>query len=228
MGQLPADRVTSKRPFFVIGIDFARPVTTLVNRGRGRKTNKLYIALFICFATRAIHLEAVSDLSSNSFIAALRRFVGRRGCPQRIFCDNATNFVGAKNELNEMRHFIEEQTKNVIDEFCIPNNIEWRFIPPSSPHMGGLWEAGIKSCKFHLKRIVGQSLLTFEELATILTQIEACLNSRPISQLPSTTTDLLPLTPGHFLIGETLTTLPELDLSDVPINRLNRWQLVQK
>lgn len=164
---------------------------TLVSRGRsrGRKTNKSYIALFICFSTKAIHLVAVSDLSSNSFIAALRRFAKRRGCPRRIFCDNATNFVGARNELYEIQQFVKQRAKEIDDKFCISNNIEWKFIPPFSPHMRGLWEAGIKSCKFHLKRVIGQSLLTFEELSTALTQIEACLNSRPICQLSSTPTD---------------------------------------
>ncbi|XP_011861959.1 PREDICTED: uncharacterized protein LOC105558722, partial [Vollenhovia emeryi] len=228
MGQLPADRVIPRRPFYVTGIDFAGPIVTLVNRGRGRKTNKSYISLFICFSTKAIHLEAVSDLSSNAFIAALRRFAGRRGCPQRIYCDNATNFVGARNELNEVRQFITKENDTISNEFCIPSGIEWKFIPPASPHMGGLWEAGVKSCKFHLKRIMGSALLTFEELATVLIQIEACLNSRPICQLPSTPTDLQPLTPGHFLVGESLTAIPEVDLNDVPINRLDRWQLSQK
>ncbi|XP_071562311.1 uncharacterized protein [Temnothorax nylanderi] len=142
MGQLPADRVTPTRPFFVIGVDFAGPITTLVNRGRGRKTNKSYISLFICFSTRAVHLEAVSDLSTASFLAALRRFVGRRGCPQRIYSDNATNFVGSKNELHEMYRLLDREKQDVT-EFCISHNIEWKFIPPSSPHMGGLWEAGM-------------------------------------------------------------------------------------
>lgn len=186
MGQLPSDRVIPKRPFFVTGIDFAGPITTLLNRGRGRKTTKSYISLFVCFATKAIHLEAVSDLTSSAFLAALRRFVGRRGCSQRIFCDNATNFVGARNELYEIRQAVEKNSRDINDEFLAPNNIEWKFIPPSSPHMGGLWEAGVKSCKHHLKRVIGQNLLTFEELTTILVQIEACLNSRPISQMPST------------------------------------------
>jgi len=112
MGQLPADRVTPKRPFFVTGIDFAGPITTLVNKGRGRRTNKSYIALFVCFSTKAIHLEAVSDLSSNSFITALRRFAGRRGYPNRIICDNATNFVGARNQLKEIIKFVREQSKD--------------------------------------------------------------------------------------------------------------------
>lgn len=223
MGQLPADRTIPKRPFYVIGVDFAGPITTLINRGRGRKTNKSYISLFVCFTTKAIHLEAVSDLSSASFIAALRRFAGRRGYPQRIYCDNATNFVGSKNELTEMYEVIKQGSQDLMDEFCLPNNIEWNFIPPSSPHMGGLWEAGVKSCKYHLKRVIGESLLTFEELSTVLTQIEACLNSRPICQMPSTAADPQPLTPGHFLIGGPLVALPDSDVTDVPINRLDRW-----
>ncbi|XP_024887380.1 uncharacterized protein LOC112464561 [Temnothorax curvispinosus] len=113
MGQLPADRVTPTRPFFVIGVDFAGPITTLVNRGRGRKTNKSYISLFVCFSTTAVHLEAVSDLSTASFLAALRRFVGRRGCPQRIYCDNATNFVGSKNELREIYRLLKNGKPDV-------------------------------------------------------------------------------------------------------------------
>ncbi|XP_011171560.3 uncharacterized protein LOC105204206 [Solenopsis invicta] len=228
MGQLPADRVTPGRSFLVTGVDFAGPIITLVNRGRGRKTNKSYISLFICLATKAMHLELVSDLSSASFIAALRRFVGRRGCPQRLFCDNATNFVGAKNELSEMHFLIGDKKREISDKFFVPNRIQWKFIPPSSPHMGGLWEAGVKSCKFHLKQIIGATLLTFEKLNTILIQIEACLNSRPICQLPSTPEDLQPLTPSHFLIGEPLTSLPDNDFSSVQINRLDRWQLLQR
>ncbi|XP_025262223.1 uncharacterized protein LOC112637218 [Camponotus floridanus] len=187
MGQLSADRVIPKRPFFVTGMDFAGPITTLINKGRGRKTNKSYISLFVCFTTKAIHLEAVSDLSSASFIAALRRFTGRRGYPQRIYCDNATNFVESKNEICEMYDLIEKEERELNDNFCIPNRIEWKFIPPASPHMGGLWEAGVKS-----------------------------------------SADLQPLTPGHFLIGGPMTALPNINITELPTNRLDRWQTVQK
>lgn len=90
--------------------------------------------MFICFSTKAVHLEAVSDLSSNAFIAALKRFVGCRGCPLRIFCDNATNFVGARNELYEIQRNIKEKADD-ISEFCVSNNIDWKFIPAASPHM---------------------------------------------------------------------------------------------
>ena len=106
--------------------------------------------------------------------------------------------------------------------------IEWGFIPPYSPHLGGLWEAGVKSCKYHLRRVMGNTLFTFEELTTSLVQIEACLNSRPLSPLSSDPSDLKPLTPGHFLIGEPLTSLPDNNLTDININHLDRWEMVQR
>ena len=229
MGALPKDRVQPCRPFFVTGVDFAGPTVTLVNKGRGRKTNKSYIALFVCFATKAIHLEATSELTTAAFLATLLRFVARRGCPQRIYSDNGTNFVGANRELQEVFEFIRKEVEDSkISKFCSENNIQWSFIPPRSPHMGGLWEAGVKSCKFHLKRITGQSMFTFEGLATVLTQIEAILNSRPLTPMSSDPAEFQPLTPGHFLVGEPLTSVPDIGVTDVKLNRLNRWQLIQR
>lgn len=114
MGDLSIDRVTPTRSFSVCGVDFAGPIVTLVNKGRGRKTNKTYIVLFICFATKAVHLEAVSDLSTEAFMAALRRFIGRRGRPQKIYSDNATNFKGAQREINEVYEFVKQQTDGAL------------------------------------------------------------------------------------------------------------------
>lgn len=228
MGPLPSDRVRPSRPFTVTGIDFAGPIVTLVNKGRGRKTNKSYVALFVCFTTKAVHLEATSELTSAAFLATLRRFIGRRGRPQRIYSDNATNFVGAKNELDEIRQFLNAQIKSNFGDILVNEGIDWKFIPPRSPHMGGLWEAGIKSCKYHLKRVMCNALFTFEEFSTALVQIEACLNSRPITALSDDPSDLQPLTPAHFLVGGSLTSLEDIDLSDVALNRLDRWQLAQR
>jgi len=228
MGSLPNERVNPSRPFTVTGVDYAGPLTTLVNKGRGRKTAKSYVALFVCFATKAIHLEAVSELSSAAFIAALRRFAGRRGGPRVIYSDNATNFVGADRELKEMHEFAENQFKGSTGEMLASEGIEWRFIPPSSPHMGGLWEAGVKACKHHLRRIMGNVLFTFEELSTVLTQVEACLNSRPLTPLSSDPTELQPLTPAHFLVRDSMTSVPDFDVTDIQFNKLNRWRLIQR
>ena len=84
-------------------------------------------------------------------------------------------------------------------------NIIWTFIPPRAPNFGGLWEAGIKSVKNHIKRIIGESHLSYEEAYTLLVRIEAVLNSRPLTPLSNDPNDLTALTPGHFLIGHPLT-----------------------
>lgn len=180
MGSLPSDRVRPSRAFTIIGVDFAGPIITLVNKGRGRKTNKSYIALFICFSIKAIHLEATSELTTATFIAALRRFISRRGRPRILYSDNGANFIGANRELKEVHQFVRAEVEAGIGDVFVNENVEWKFIPSSSPHMGGL-EAGVKSCKYHLKRVMGNALFTFEELTTVLSQIEACLNSRPLS-----------------------------------------------
>lgn len=107
------------------------------------------------------------------------------------------------------------------------NGTKWHFIPPYAPNFGGLWEAGIKSCKFHLKRVIGNHTLTFEEMSTVLTQIEACLNSRPVSCIDDQG-ERMPLTPGHFLVGEPLVVAPDHPYNHAPITSLRRWQLCQR
>ncbi len=106
-------------------------------------------------------------------------------------------------------------------------NIEWHTIPPLSPHFGGLWEAGVRSVKFHLKRVIGNHNLTFEELTTLLTQIEAVLNSRPLVKVDNDIDNLNILTPSHFLVGEVITSPPETT-QEIQLSLKSRWDIVQK
>lgn len=115
-----------------------------------------------------------------------------------------------------------------MSDACANEGIQWHFIPPHSPHFGGLWEAGVKSAKSHLKRIMGNASLTYEEFYTLLTQIEATMNSRPLSPLSSDPNDFNPITPAHFLIGRQLTTIPDTNMRAIPENRLSRYQRVQQ
>ncbi|GBM48198.1 hypothetical protein AVEN_72475-1 [Araneus ventricosus] len=106
--------------------------------------------------------------------------------------------------------------------------IEWHTIPPLSPHFGGLWEAGVESVKFHSKRVIGNTNLTFEELSTLLIQIEAVLNSRPLKQFDDNDVDSLNvLTPSHFLIGDAITSPPEI-VEDAKLSLKGRWDIVKQ
>lgn len=209
MGQMPLERVTPGVVFQKTGIDYAGPVYLKLGHVRKPTTVKAYISVFVAFSVKAVHLELVSDLTSAAFIACLRRFIARRGKPSSIWSDHGSNFVGASRELLELTDFFQQQkTKGDISEFCTSQGIEWSFIPEHAPHFGGLWESAVKSAKTHLKRILGNARLTFEEFSTVLAQVEACLNSRPLVPLFSED-GIEALTPGHFLIGRPLESLPD-------------------
>ena len=166
MGDLPSSRIEApERAFSCVGLDFAGPLTFK----SGNDSVKGYVAVFVCSASKAVHLEAVSSLTSDAMVAALRRFIARRGIPSQIVSDNATNFVGARRDLNKLEKVVRSGAQSY-------NSIEWLFIPPRSPNFGGLWEAAVKSMKHHLRRVMGNSILTYEEMTTILCQIEQLLN----------------------------------------------------
>lgn len=221
MGNLPQPRVTPAPPFETCGTDFAGPFLILNKKGRGAKSSKCYLCIFVCFSTKAVHLEVVSDLSTNGFILCLRRFISRRGKPKTIYCDNGKNFVGANNELNRLL----QSNKGQVSSFACNEGIAFKFSPVYAPHFGGIWEAGVKSAKFHLKRIAGNTSLTFEELYTLFSQIEAVMNSRPLTEMSADPSDLTPITPGHFLVGRPLTSLPSPVTERVSINR---YQLIER
>ncbi|XP_076765007.1 uncharacterized protein LOC143432076 [Xylocopa sonorina] len=226
MGDLPEARVTESRPFTHVGIDYCGPFFIKERKHRSRNQHKAYVAVFVCLAVKAVHLELVSDLTSKGFIAALKRFIARRGLCKAIYSDNGRNFVGADNELQELikSNDYNQQLGNYLENRAI----KWNFIPPRTPHFGGLWEAAVKSFKHHLTRVAGTEPFTFENFNTLIIEIEAVLNSRPLTPISSDPNDLIVLTPGHFLIGESLTSLRERNFVDVPTNRLSAWQHIQK
>lgn len=226
MGQLPEARTRPSRPFRSSGLNYAGPVAIRTTKGRGHKAVKGYICLFICLASRAIHLEVASDLSTASFLVAFRRFTARRGHCQHLVSVNGTNFRGGDQELRAMFKAATNFYHETADSLASLGT-DWSFIPPGAPHFGGLWEAGVKSVKYHLRRIIGEHTLTYEEMSTFLAQVEACLNSRPLQALSNDQSDLTALTPGHLLIGEPLINIPEPSLLDINQQSLSsRWALI--
>lgn len=227
MGNLPACRVSQCKPFLQSGVDYAGPISITMARRRKPVVLKAYICLFVCLSTKAIHIELVSELSTAMFLAAFRRFISRRGPCNVIFSDCGTNFVGARAQLKELSQFLNSADyQDALNDNFAYHRVEWKFIPPGAPHFGGIWEANIKSVKSHLFRVIGKQLLTYEELNTVLIQIEAVLNSRPLCPLSSDPGEPLALTPSHFLTLTPLKWIPAADVVDIPLPRLSRYQLV--
>ncbi|XP_046388550.1 uncharacterized protein LOC124157664 [Ischnura elegans] len=220
---------SSIRPFQKTGMDYAGPFNIRSHALRRTVPLKVYLCLFICMCTKAVHLEVVTDLSSDAFIAALTRFVSRRGLCSDLYSDCGTNFVGASTQLKRtIKNFYSSpETQEAISYFATENCINFHFIPPAAPHQGGLWERAVKSAKTLLIRSIGQTLLTLQEFITLVTKVEAMLNSRPLTPLSTDPADVSALTPGHFLIGTSMTAIPENDFAALPTNRLSRWQTVQ-
>ena len=213
MGPPQAERVQPAPPFENVGFDYAGPL--MLKRGNPRKPvlDKAYVAVYVCTVTKALHLELVSSLTTDAFLASFRGFVNRRGLPTNVFSDNGRNFVGAQKELQTVIHSRDAKLK--ILSFCQPRNIHWHFIPVRSPHHGGLWEAGVRETKRILTKVLGEHKLRFEDLATILTDVEATLNSQPIATFDSNQEDgSTALTPGHFLVGRNLYAAPSSKSSE--------------
>jgi len=165
MGSLPASRVKISRPFAHCGVDYAGPVVLREGKRRNARNHKAYIAIFICFATKAVHVEVMSDSTTDLFLGAFKQLIARRGKPVHMYSDNGTTFVGAQKQLKELYDFYRNQkTQSDLRQFLSNQGISWSFIPPNVPHFGGLWEAAVKSAKYHAARIVGQAHLTFEEM----------------------------------------------------------------
>lgn len=224
MGNLPSERVTPNFPFASVGLDFSGAFHILNRKGRGAKLEKCYLCIFVCLRYKCVHLEAVSDLTKNAFVMTFRRFVSRRGRPTEVFSDNGTNLVSGAKEIS---NFLKNNA-NDISDFASEDGIKFKFSPSAGPHFGGIFESAIKSAKFHIKRVMGNSHLTYEELSTLFAQVESILNSRPLCPLSSSPDDFLCLTPGNFLIGRSLTALPSPDLEDCNPNYLQRYERVQR
>ncbi|XP_074039501.1 uncharacterized protein [Leptinotarsa decemlineata] len=195
MGQLPEARLKrGVRAFINTGMDYFGPIMVKI----GRRCEKRWGVLFTCLAVRAIHLEIAHSLSSDSTIQAILRMSARRGQPQVIFCDNGTNLRGAAHEI---RQAMEEIDRTTIIDSLSSRGISFQFIPPSAPHMEGIWERLIGSVKSVIGKVLYDSSLKEETLQTFFAEAEKIVNSRPLTKVSMDSADAEALTPNHFLIG---------------------------
>ena len=197
MAPLPQDRLMSNEPPFTrVGIDYFGPLYVRV----ARSTPKRWGVIFTCMACRAVHFEIAHSLDTDSFLGAFSRFTARRGVPTIVFSDNGTNFVAAERELKEMLNDIDEEKIRHAHA-----DIQWKFLPPHASHMAGVWERLIRSTKQILRNLLSREVsrpVTDEILCTLLCQVEAIMNDRPLTRNPDGLEDAPALTPNMLLTFE--------------------------
>ena len=201
VASLPYDRLQIVPAFSKVGVDFFGPLKVK----HLRKQEKRYDCLFTCLVTRATHLKVAFSLSTDSFIMCFRRFLVRSGKSTVIYSDNRKNFVGANREL---RGFIDEWNQDTTGSVLNQEGIQWVFNPPAAPHMGGVLERLVRSCKKTLDVVLQNQVLTDEVWLTAFAEVEWPVNSRPLTEVSSDVDDLEALTPNHFIIGRGTLNLP--------------------
>ncbi|XP_063534822.1 uncharacterized protein LOC134744834 [Cydia strobilella] len=222
MGELPPGRMAHhQRPFTHCGLDLFGPMEVVVGRGR----QKRYGVIFTCLTVRAIHLEIVHSLTTDSLIMALRRMASRRGWPDCFYSDNGTNLRGADTEL---KRSVQELDNKAVNDFALTNGSSWKFIPPASPHWGGAWERLIRSVKRSLSVVLKERAPKDEVLSTLMAEVENIVNSRPLTHVSVEPGSDGALTPNHFLLHSSpnIPALGVFDDSDLFLRK--QWRTSQR
>lgn len=227
MSDLPEERVTQAAPFHYTGIDVFGPFYVK----EGHKTLKRYGLIFTCLASRAVHLETLNTMETDSFISALRRFINRRGKVCELRSDQGTNFVGARNELTDA---LQELNRDRVKEFLLTRECDWidfNLNVPTASHMGGSWERLIRTVRSVLSVLLQEhgSQLDDEALRTLMTEAENVINSRPLTvENLSDHESPEPLTPNHLLTSKTEVVLPPSGCFErLDLYSRKRWHRVQ-
>ena len=205
---LPTQRTTYLRPFQHCGVDFTGAIKLTDVSG---EPTKYYICLFTCAATRAVHLELINSLSAESFLLCLRRFVARCSLPDSFVSDNATNFVATNKFLSLLQH------DEMVQDYLGGHKISWHFISPRAPWQGGMYERMIGMVKDALHKALHGRKVHVEELVTLLCEVEAVVNNRPLTYLDNDVTNEI-LTPAHLLYGRKISLYPFYEKEDVPVD----------
>ena len=198
---LPSERVSDDPPFTHVGLDFAGPLN-IVNE-HANESSKVYVCLFTCASTRAVHLELCKSLDVQDFLLAFRRFASRRGLPATINSDNAKTFKSSSKEIRRITR------SNEVLRYLVNQRVTWNFIVEKAPWWGGFWERLVRSVKLPLKKVLGRSSLSFEQLRTLMVEIESVINARPITYVYDDANSIsYPLSPSDLVYGRRVTLTP--------------------
>ena len=210
MPPLPPQRILQSDPFRFVGIDYLGPL--LIREDRTSPPVKMWVALFTCLVVRAIHLECVYDLSASTFMDCLRRFVARRGVPEYVVSDNAPNFHLAQNTLDLA--WFQATTDSAVQSYCASVGTDWKFIPAHAPWQGGAYERMVGLVKRCLRKSLARQVIARSPMETLVTEIEAVVNSRPLTYVYADQPSGQPLTPANFLLYHSAVSLPTTSADD--------------
>ena len=205
-----------KPPFFSTGVDCFGLFTVKI----GHRNEKRWGILFKCLTTRAVHIDILASLDTDSFLMALRRFIARRGKPAELLSDQGTNFKGGERELREAFQALHPGLK---EELSV-HQISFKFNPPNAPHFGGIWEREIRSVKAALYATVQPHAIQEEVLRTVLIEVEGILNSKPLGYVSSDVADPDPVTPNLLLMGRLDPSLPQTVYEESELLSQRRWK----
>jgi hypothetical protein len=214
MAPLPSSRVQKSSAFSRTGLDYLGPLNIKTSNGN----RKVWICLFSCMTTRAIHLEVIQDLSTEEFLMCLQRFISQRNTPIEIVSDNAAQFKLASKVINHIWKNVVQS--NEVMSYVASKGIRWNFIVELAPWMGGFYERLVGVVKSALRKSLGRKLLTMIQLQTLIKEVETVVNSRPLVYEENDLSSNITLTPGHFLTLNPNTGVPDLEDDDGDENYL--------
>ena len=230
MADLPANRTNPSSPFSFVGIDYAGPLSFKQGNRRKPIISKGYIAVYVCFSTKAVFFDLVVDLTTEAFFASMRQFCSIYGVPADIFSYNSSNFVGANAELIRLKKLLQsDSTQQAVHQFAHEHSCQWNFNLSRATHFRRLWESAVKSMKTLLLKSTRHQTLRYDELQTLLYEAAAILNSRPLVPLETHVTDgPLALTPAHFLTLHSLSFLPTDSSETIVFSYGKHWRYMQR